>query len=54
MLTRQIIEKVEMYKLLYGVGARINGEIVHIHKSFKLTQKNNRRIEVVLLAGNGY
>lgn len=54
MLTRQITEKVGMYKLLYGVGARINGEIVHIHKSFKLTQKHNRRIEVVLLAENEY
>lgn len=54
MLTRRIIEKVEMYKLLFSVGARINGEIVHIHKSFTLTQKHNRRIEVVLLAENKY
>lgn len=38
MLTRQITEKVGMYKLLFSVGARINGEIVHIHKSLKLTQ----------------
>lgn len=43
-----------MYKLLYGVGAQINREIVHIHNSFKLTEKHNRGIEVVLLVGNEY